>query len=140
MTVAKKPGKLAVLYEPQIHKYYINTNIMQQQEVAFKGTESHPPLVISAKKNMFDRLRLSEPLAKNESVVNKNQGVFFQDVNDLVVASNVIFTEQGNYFTRGTQHQFSENICSEDDLRSRIFGTFVVKFLACLPLLGFSNI
>ena len=29
---------------------------------------------------------------------------------------------------------FQENICSEDDLRSRIFGTFVVKFLACLPL------
>ena len=41
---------------------------------------------------------------------------------------------------RGTQRQFSENICSEDDLRSRIFGTFVVKFLACLSLLGFSNI
>ena len=41
---------------------------------------------------------------------------------------------------RGTQRQFSENICSEDDLRSIIFGTFVVKFLACLPLLGFSNI
>ena len=35
---------------------------------------------------------------------------------------------------------FRENICSENDLRSRIFGTFVVKFLACLPLLGFSNI
>ena len=32
---------------------------------------------------------------------------------------------------RGTQRQFSENICSEDDFRSRIFGTFVVKF--CLP-------
>ena len=42
-------------------------------------------------------------------------------------------------FFRGTQRQFLENICSEDDLRSRIFGTFVVKFLACLPLLGFSN-
>ena len=41
---------------------------------------------------------------------------------------------------RGTQRQFLKNICSEDDLRSRIFGTFVVKFLACLPLLGFSNI
>ena len=41
---------------------------------------------------------------------------------------------------RGTQRQFLETICSEDDLRSRIFGTFVVKFLACLPLLGFSNI
>ena len=35
---------------------------------------------------------------------------------------------------------FRKNICSEDDLRSRIFGTFVVKFFACMPLLGFSNI
>ena len=35
---------------------------------------------------------------------------------------------------------FREKICSEDDLRSRIFGAFVVTFLACLPLLGFSNI
>ena len=41
---------------------------------------------------------------------------------------------------RGTESQFSENICSEDDLKSRIFGTFVVKLSACLPLLGFSNI
>ena len=45
-----------------------------------------------------------------------------------------------SFFVRGTQRQFSENICSEDDLRCRIFGTFVVKFLACLPLLGFWNI
>ena len=41
---------------------------------------------------------------------------------------------------RGTQRQFSEIISSEDDLRSRIFATFVVKFLACLPFLEFSNI
>ena len=41
---------------------------------------------------------------------------------------------------RATQRQVSENICSKDDLRSRIFGTFVVKCLACLPLLRFSNI
>ena len=34
---------------------------------------------------------------------------------------------------------FRKIICSEDDLRSRIFGSFSVKFLACLPLLGFSN-
>ena len=33
---------------------------------------------------------------------------------------------------RGTQRQFSKNVCLEDDLRSRIFGAFVVKFLACL--------
>ena len=36
---------------------------------------------------------------------------------------------------RGTQRQFSDNICWEDDWR-----TFIVKFLACLPLLRFSNI
>jgi len=41
---------------------------------------------------------------------------------------------------RGTQRQFLEDICAEDDLRSRIFGTFAVKFLPCLPLLGFKNI
>ena len=38
---------------------------------------------------------------------------------------------------RDTQRKVLENICSEDDLRSRILGTFVVKFVACLPLLGF---
>ena len=42
--------------------------------------------------------------------------------------------------TGAPNDNFRKNICSEDDLRSRIFGTFVVKFLACLPLLGFSNI
>ena len=35
---------------------------------------------------------------------------------------------------------FRKNICSEHDLRCRIFRRLVVKFLACLPLLGFSNI
>ena len=47
---------------------------------------------------------------------------------------------RGRCVLRGTQSQFSENICSENDLRSKIFGKFVAKFLACLPLLGFSNI
>ena len=42
--------------------------------------------------------------------------------------------------TGAPSDNFRKNICSEDDLRSRIFGTFVVKFLACLPFLGFSNI
>ena len=41
------------------------------------------------------------------------------------------------HFIRGTQRQFLENICSEEDFKSRIFGTIVVKFLVCLPLLGF---
>ena len=42
--------------------------------------------------------------------------------------------------TGAPNDNFRKNICSEDDLRSRIFETFVVKFLACLPLLEFSNI
>ena len=46
----------------------------------------------------------------------------------------------GRNITGAPNDSFRKNICSEDDLRSRIFETFVVKFLACLPLLGFSNI
>ena len=41
---------------------------------------------------------------------------------------------------RAPNGNFRGNICSEDDLRSRTFGAFVVKLLAFLPLLGFSNI
>ena len=33
---------------------------------------------------------------------------------------------------RGTQRQFLENICPEDDLRSRIFGNICCK-ISCLP-------
>ena len=44
------------------------------------------------------------------------------------------------HITGAPNDNFRENICSEGDLRSRIFGAFVVTFLACLPLLGFSNI
>jgi len=67
------------------------------------------------------------------------------------IASN-IFTRVTNeikaMYRRSSVHvqsgapndNFRKNICSEDDLRSRIFGTFVVKFFACLPLLGFSKI
>ena len=43
-------------------------------------------------------------------------------------------------WTGAPNDNFRKNICSEDDMRSRIFETFVVKLLACLPLLGFSNI
>ena len=42
--------------------------------------------------------------------------------------------------TGAPNDNFRKNICSEDNLRSRIFGIFVVKFLTCLPLLGFSDI
>ena len=58
----------------------------------------------------------------------------------LISPGKIILFDQAFDTVRGTKRQFSENICWEDDLRSRIFGTFVVKFLASLPLLGFSNI
>ena len=58
----------------------------------------------------------------------------------LISPGKIILFDQAFETVRGTKRQFSENICWEDDLRSRIFGTFVVKFLASLPLLGFSNI
>ena len=47
---------------------------------------------------------------------------------------------QVEIYSGAPNDNFRQNICSEDDLRSRIFGTFAVKFLGCLLLLGFSNI
>ena len=41
--------------------------------------------------------------------------------------------------TGAPNDNFRKIICSEDDLRSRIFGSVSDKFLACLPLLGFSK-
>ena len=45
----------------------------------------------------------------------------------------------GSYESGAPNDNFRKIICSEDDLRSRIFGSFSDKFLACLPFLGFSN-
>ena len=43
-----------------------------------------------------------------------------------------IFQKFGLVISQGHPTSIFGNICSEDDLRSRIFQTFVVKFLACL--------
>jgi len=64
------------------------------------------------------------------------------------ILDRVLFTHNNGDFgaisvterTGAPNVSFSGNICSEDDMRSRIFGTFFLKFLACLTLLGFSNI
>ena len=71
--------------------------------------------------------------------INKIRPKFYFSTKIEIKISYLVFVKIVDKVA-GTQRQFSENICSEDDLRSRIFGTFVVKFLACLPLLGFSNI
>ena len=52
----------------------------------------------------------------------------------------VHFIIQGLEVSGAPNVNFLGNISSEDDLRPRIFRTFVVEFLACLPLLGFLNI
>ena len=60
-------------------------------------------------------------------------------INCIVINTTVMVCFISPDHFRGIQRQFLENISSEDDFRSRIFGTFVFKFLACLPLLRFSN-
>ena len=52
-----------------------------------------------------------------------------ENKSDTVVVC--LMTNQRSLY-RGTQRQFLENNCSKDDLRSRIFGTIVVK-IYCLP-------
>ena len=44
------------------------------------------------------------------------------------VLLNADDSSHGRHRLRGTQRQFLENVCSEDELRARIFGAFVVKF------------
>ena len=43
-----------------------------------------------------------------------------------------LFNAFSNLCSGAPNGNFRENICSEDDLRTRIFGAFAVKFLACL--------
>ena len=50
------------------------------------------------------------------------------------------FWQVPKHYAGAPNDNFRKNIFSEDDFRSRIFGTFVVRFLAYLLLLGFSNI
>ena len=50
-----------------------------------------------------------------------------------------LIAEADTVLSEAPNDNFRKIICSEDDLRSRIFGSFSKKFLACLPLLGFSN-
>ena len=52
---------------------------------------------------------------------------------------NEIWTIAARFISGAPNDNFRKNICSEDDLTSRIFETFVAKLLACLPLLGFQT-
>ena len=83
----------------------------------------------------FRTVRLYNSLRGTNVLVLPKPGMLQRDIGTRFL---ILLGDQNH--NRGIQRQFLENICQEDDLRSRIFGTFVVKFLACLPLLGFSNI
>ena len=72
------------------------------------------------------------------NIVRKIYGKNFDK--NVIIMSFAVFEIVIPKISGAPNDNFRENICSEDDLRSRIFGTFVVKFLACLPLLGSSNI
>ena len=50
---------------------------------------------------------------------------YIHAVNTRNVSAMLLRCKKTGNLARGTQRQFFENICSEDDLRSKIFGTFV---------------
>ena len=87
--------------------------------------------------------KLADPL-RNELFVVLEEGKSFSAIGscpeDFALRAEQRLETVLRCFQGHTTSIFGKNIYSEEDLRSRIFGTFVVRFLACLPLLGFSNI
>ena len=112
-----------------------------------KGIERHEGFLLKSFRYVLGQFR--ELLSPDQCL--KEQGIYMRSAFFCIMAERTkpsihvcatyaaLVSLPSGTIVRGTQRQFSENICSEDDLRSRIFGTFVVKFLACLPLLGFST-
>ena len=83
---------------------------------------------------------IRKPNSKIVVLFSQNNSQFKKKLNNAYLRRCLVHVyREGQKIKQGHPTQFSEIICSEDDLKSRIFGTFVVKCLACLPLLGFSN-
>ena len=79
---------------------------------------------------IFEGMKIGLIRGKIRRILNKMQTVLYKRFMSLAATR----------LSGAPKDNFRKNVCSEDDLRSRIFRTFVVKFLACLPLLGFSDI
>ena len=62
-------------------------------------------------------------------VFSERETIFFEHLNKLLLSHAIRFP----LCPGAPNDNFRKNVCSEDDLISRIFETFVVKFLACLP-------
>ena len=73
----------------------------------------------------------------NNSIVSGRRGLFYFLIGRRVTRKPS--RRKRNTHKSGTQRQFSENYLFGRRLRSRIYGSFSDKFLACLSLLGFSN-
>ena len=81
------------------------------------------------------------PTVTVEEVANRLAGAkSFTSLDACSGYWQLLVDDESSKLSGAPNGNFRENICSEDDLRTRTFGTFVVKFLACLPLLGFSYI
>ena len=101
-------------------------------------------------KNMYFHSKIAWPLTTYD-VISRNHGNWHhwaclkirardkRKVSEMSGANVSSSWKKTQKNLRGDDN-FRKIICSEDDLRSRIFGSFSVKFLACLLLLGFSNI
>ena len=129
---------------------------MNAQSIAIPGSENPLKSLFESEIRVKTFSKSTDPLAYTEYLwrryENQTGGLLFTQKNCDFGAISVTernctapiskmeshIDDRCSYY-RGNQRKFSENICSEDDLRSRIFGAFVVEFLACLPLLGFSN-
>ena len=123
--------------ESELHNVYVRGNLTNPRvKGIFKQTKFKLSQARKRKKSGISLASHADVL--RGCVTNRSEGLHGRlglSCNELTV--NVL---KVRHFSGAPNDNFRENICSEDDLRSRIFGTFVVKFFACLPLLGFSNI
>ena len=74
----------------------------------------------------------------NNSIVSGRRGLFYFLIGRRVTRKPSR-RKRNTHKSGAPNDNFRKIICSEDDLRSRIFGSFSETFLACLPFLGFSN-
>ena len=133
LSISRKiPGNVPGLYRPTFHLPSENRADTDSQNTSFCE---------NCQKQLLESLVLLKA-----SMTNIHDSWSFHNFHVIYQAWDAVFRHQMKHreessgvFFRGTQQRLLENISSEDDLRSRIFGTFVVKFLACLPLLGFSS-
>ena len=140
-------GNLSCLLRFEIETYSVFCKVWEMFCLVLRG-ESYPARIFCGSLPKPGKSPLETRLAvviRKKSVPSLFLVELFSEVSwglcgKIKLAGEIWVIQQNWLLSRGTQRQFLENICSEDDLRSRFFGTFVPKFIPCLPLVGFSNI